>query len=255
MLKLSKIAGPLSAMAILVGGANAALADGMAAKRGAAVATPTSWSGFYFGVGSGYQWSSVDVCVPGTTCGFGQAFSVDHNTPFVTAFGGVQHQFGLVVLGVEGGWMSTFRSDWGDVGNLGCAGATTTCEARLNDILTIGGRLGWAAGHWMPYFTGGYASARFEQQVRTAGILQNTAGARAEGWYVGGGFEWTVTPGWAVGLEYRHYEFDDSIGPAYTPAGAFVNDRRFDTSSDTINARVSWKFDIPGRGAPARPLK
>ncbi len=228
-------------------------ADGMAAKGRPAAVVPTSWSGFYFGVAGGYQWSSMDVDIPGSA---GTLFDVNQDTAFAGVHLGVQHQFGAVVLGIEGGWMSTFRDD---PGSTRCPPLPSTldCNAQLNDILTIGGRLGWAAGHWMPYLTGGYATARFNHEVRAAatGVLDNTAGTRNDGWYLGGGFEWAVTPGWTAGLEYRHYEFDDATGPASTPAGVFVNDRRIDASTDTIAARVSWRWDIPGRGAPARPLK
>ncbi len=253
MYKLNKLAaGSVIAAAAALASAGAALADGYVAKGKTVVyERPTDWSGVYFGVGSGYQWSNIDVCIPGTPCGFGQAFSVDQDTGFLSAHLGLQHQWGGVVLGVEGGWMSTIRDDYGSVSDAGCAGLGTTCEARLNDILTVGGRAGWAAGHWMPYVTGGYASARFEQAVRVAGVVNNTAGARADGWYIGGGVEWAVSPGWTAGVEYRHYEFNDAVGPAFTPAGVFVNDRNFDVSTDTIGARVSWRWGRP----EAKPLK
>ena len=39
---------------------------------------------------------------------------------------------------------------------------------------------------------------------------------RHSGWYIGGGVDMAVSHGWTIGLEYRHYEFDDatSIGDA-----------------------------------------
>jgi outer membrane immunogenic protein len=249
MIAFRKIAGPLVAVAAMVTGATVALADGMASKGRAAAVAPTSWSGFYFGVGSGFQWSnsSADSVFLVTGNDF------DHSSAFVTFFGGVQHQFGSIVLGVEGGWKSTFRDDWG---REQCIGVGIDCQARLNDILTIGGRLGWAAGHWMPYLTGGYATARFEQEVRVQplGILLVSSSTRHDRWYLGGGFEWQVSPGWTAGLEYRHYEFGDDTGPLHTPGGLFVADLRSDASVDTIAARVAWRWDVPGRSA-ARPLK
>jgi|SoiMethySBSTD1v2_1073268.scaffolds.fasta_scaffold139608_3 opacity protein-like surface antigen len=277
MLKLSKIAGSLCAMAVLVGGANVALADGMAKRGAAPAAVPTSWSGFYFGVAGGYQWSSIDVVDPRFPA---NAVDSDHSDGLVGVHLGLQHQFGAVVLGVEGGWQSSLRIRDGD--RVLCAGPNTglnptapgvvsNCHNEFDDVLTVGMRLGWAAGHWMPYLTGGYASGRFEYRARTtaavvgppafpAGTEFERASVRQDGWYIGGGFEWQVSPGWTAGLEYRHYEFSDETtttfgaGTTGFPQGVAVVPAHFDTSLDTITARVSWRWDIPGRAA-ARPLK
>ena len=37
-------------------------------------------------------------------------------------------------------------------------------RGRFDDVLTIGPRLGWAMGKWMPYLTGGYANAAFSHK-------------------------------------------------------------------------------------------
>ncbi len=249
MYKLNKLAaGSVIAAAAALASAGVALADGYVAKGKSVVyERPADWSGVYFGVGSGYQWSTVDVSITGAP---GTEFSVDPNSGFVSAHIGIQHQFGAAVIGVEGGWLSTMREIPDTVR---CPGgpANESCSGALNDILTVGGRLGWAAGHWMPYIAGGYASARFDHEVRVSGVLDNSAGTRNNGWYVGGGFEWAVSPGWTTGLEYRHYEFEDAVGPAHTPGGVFVNDRTIDASVDTITARVSWRWGRP----EAKPLK
>src|SRR5215467_2706209 len=184
MSKLSKLAaGSVIAAAAAVGGANSALADEYASKK-VAYERPADWSGVYFGIGSGYQWSSIDVHhVPSLT---GIGISSDHDEWFVSGHIGVQHQWGNIVLGVEGGWMSTLRDRQGDhqfcnnalrtgvpppgsttippptgapALGLPLTGAGDFCTASLNDIVTIGLRAGWAAGHWMPYITGGYANA------------------------------------------------------------------------------------------------
>ena len=252
MFKLNKIAGSVIAVAAILGNAGVALADGYVPKGKVAYERPTNWSGFYFGVGSGYQWSSTDIGIAQIPAA-GTIASVDHDSAIATAFGGVQHQFGLVVLGVEAGWTSTFRDE---PGSTACIAAGLACTQRLNDMLTVGGRLGWAAGHWMPYVTGGYASARFEQELRTdpADVRLLFAGTRHNGWYIGGGFEWAVSPGWTAGLEYRHYEFNDATGPiiiAGAPNAPLGLDVRNEASTDTLTARVSWRW---GRPEP-RPLK
>lgn len=254
MFKLSKVAGSVIAAAAMFGGAGAAFADGYVPKGKVAYERPTSWSGFYFGVGSGYSWSSIDVSND-------IGISSDHSEAFVSAHLGVQHQFGNVVLGIEGGWMSTLRGNDGSSEfcdsvlpslTLPMINPGNFCSARLQDVLTIGARIGWAAGHWMPYVTGGYANAGNEFNTRVAGTAVETAHVRLDGWYLGGGFEWTVSPGWTVGLEYRHYEFEPATTTAFAlPTGGALETVRFDSSTDTISARVSWRW---GRPEP-KPLK
>jgi outer membrane immunogenic protein len=251
MFKLSKIAGSVIAVAAVLGSAGVALADKYVPKGKVAYERPTNWSGFYFGVQSGYQWSDID-----SDLAVGTSFDVTHDSGIVGAFLGYQHQFGSVVLGVEGNWLSTLRDDPGDTS---CPNPAFTCTNRLNDILSIGGRLGWAAGHWMPYVTGGYASARFEYKSVTnaTGLFFDQASTRNDGWYIGGGFEWNVSPGWTVGLEYRHYEFEDATATPFLtnnggPSG--TADITIDPTVDTVTARVAWRWDFPSR-APAKPLK
>jgi len=166
MSKLCKIAaGSIIATTAALGGASVAVADGYTPAK-VAYERPADWSGLYFGVGSGYQWSTVDVDnVLRNPFHFG--ISSDHDEAFVSAHIGYQQQWGALVLGVEGGWMSTIRDR--DGSSEACfnpvpallppAPLTASCTGKLNDIVTIGGRAGWSLGHWMPYITGGYANA------------------------------------------------------------------------------------------------
>jgi outer membrane immunogenic protein len=287
MYKASKLAaGSVIAATAALGTASVALADGYEPRR-VAYERPTDWSGVYFGVGSGYQWSDIDVRhVPsGVNPGAGSAntgigISSSHDESFVSAHLGVQHQFGVIVLGIEGGWMSTLRDNKGSSEFCDSVPAVLAnplitpgnfCSARLNDILTIGGRAGWAAGRWMPYVTGGYANGAFdfENRIPSAGAagaagatqLQETAHARLGGWYIGGGVEWAISPGWTAGVEYRHYDFDSQTATAYcastggvsgcAPLGSALEKVKFDATTDTVSARVSWRWGRP----EAVPLK
>lgn len=244
MYNLSKLAaGSVIAAAAALGSAGVALADGYAPKR-AVYERPADWSGVYFGVSSGWQWSSIQV---------GPVFNpeTDHDSALVGAFLGVQHQFGAIVLGVEGGWNSAFRNN---TGNYVCPNPAFSCEVRMDDVLTIGGRAGFAAGHWMPYVTGGYANGAFHYFARTpanTGPLAEEARTRNSGWYIGGGVEWRVSPAWTTGIEYRHYEYDTASSVRWTPAGATLSPITIDASTDTVMWRATWIFHRP----EAAPLK
>jgi outer membrane immunogenic protein len=198
---------------------------------------PADWSGVYFGVGSGYQWSSIDVSSPlAVTLGLplaGTAFTSDHGEAFVSAHLGVQHQWGPLVLGIEGGWMSTLRDRNGSHETCNTPlvfpifAVGDTCTARLQDILTIGGRAGYAWGKWMPYLTGGYANAAvdFENRLPQPGnpglagatTLVEQAHTRLGGWYVGGGVEWAIS---RVGRPASN--IGTTISAAGTPRRALV---------------------------------
>jgi hypothetical protein len=66
-----------------------------------------------------------------------------------------------------------------------------------------------------------------------------------------------LSHGWSIGLEYRHYDFDDAIYKVNrTVAATGLLDLsqppdRADVTSDIVTLRASWKL---GRPAPA-PLK
>jgi opacity protein-like surface antigen len=254
MFKLNKIAGSVIAVAAALGSAGVALADGYVPKGKVAYERPTNWSGFYFGVQSGYGWADIDSNITVSPFagndGVGND-SVTHGAAFVGAHIGLQHQFGAVVLGIEGNWSSTLRDEYAETT---CPNPAITCAKRFNDVLSVGPRIGWAAGHWMPYVTGGYANIGIshESYITPTHTAVFWGGDRFSGWYVGGGFEWAISPGWTAGLEYRHYEFEDKTFLTFLPTGALTGDvRTIDPSLDTITARVSWRW---GRPEP-RPLK
>jgi opacity protein-like surface antigen len=246
-------AGLAFAVTAVVASVGIAQADGAAARAAPTVAAPTSWSGLYFGVNSGWQWSSTDVGFPTS----GTSFSVDHDSAVVGGQIGLQHQFGLFVLGIEAGLTTAYLNNAG-ASPCPFSPVTQTCSSRFDDVLTVGPRIGYAMGTWMPYITGGYANGAFHGWNRTNGtqLSVEEARARLSGWYIGAGLEMAMSHGWVVGLEYRHYDFEDNnavgFGTALANNGQFVQSWRFDTTSDTFTVRASWKL---GRPEPARPLK
>jgi opacity protein-like surface antigen len=272
MYKVSKLAaGSVIAATAAIAGASVARAD-VYEPRKVVYERPLDWSGVYFGVGSGYQWSSIDVSNV-------LSITSDHDQAFVSAHLGAQHQFGAIVLGVEGGWMTTFRDNDGSSEACGSPpvltpGGIASCSARLQDIFTIGARAGYAAGKWLPYVTGGYANGGFDFNARErapgapgaagATVLVETAHERLNGWYIGGGLEWAISPGWSTGIEYRHYEFDNRSTTAFTACaapqspgcpfvaiGSPLERVKIGDTTDSVEARVTWRWGRP----EAAPLK
>src|SRR5262249_35440347 len=133
-----------------------------------------------------------------------------HNSGAVGGFVGVQRQFGQIVLGLEGGYLAGFgRTSLGVTPAISIftVGDTGTAQAKLRDIWSVGGRIGWAAGNWMPYLTGGFANGSFQFDAQDEFKTTERARANTSGGYFGGGIDWAVTTNWIVGIEYRHYAF------------------------------------------------
>src|SRR6185436_7682953 len=196
MRQLNRLAAGTAVVAFAAfAGVGLAQADGMPGKR-VAYEKPWDWGGLYFGVHSGYQWSSVNVENPA----FPPGFSFDHDSFVVGGHIGLQHQFGAIVVGIEGSLTGAY---WNNPGSTTCfapgpqltPGGTGNCSARLDDILSIGPRIGFAMGKWMPYVTGGYANAAYHFYGRTIGtqIMNEEAQARVGGWFIGGGVDMALS--------------------------------------------------------------
>jgi outer membrane immunogenic protein len=213
-------------------------------KAPTALPSISDWSGFYIGVFGGWQNSSIGLSSPDVDESL--VFAPSHTSGAVGGFVGVQRQFGQIVLGVEGGYLRAF-------GQAGFAtpsccsffesGGDGTGQAKLRDIWSVGGRIGWAAGNWMPYLTGGFANGSFQFDAQDGSDTER-ARAKTSGGYFGGGIDWAVTSNWIVGVEYRHYAFN-----AKTVTGVISDSDpesvRFAPSTDTIVGRLSYKFNLP----------
>jgi len=201
------------------------------------------WSGFYIGVDGGWQGSRIGLSSPGKPL----SYEPHHNSGAVGGFVGVQRQFGQIVLGVEGGYLAGFgQASLGETPALSIffPGGTATAQAKLRHIWSVGGRIGWAAGNWMPYVTGGFAngSFQFDAQDPEQEFLTERTRANTSGGYIGGGIDWAVTTNWIVGVEYRHYAFS-----AKTVTSDRTESVRFAPNTDTVVGRLSYKFNWPLR--------
>ena len=224
----------------------------------APVLAPTpayNWTGFYVGASVGGEWESIDgnfVNPPPAS------WSISNDARGMwDAHIGAQYQWNSVVFGVEGDFVGLFNHDNGKTVSCNpvtsCAAGTTIGANLVDNIWTVGGKLGWAFGPWMAYASGGYASTRVDNFLFTpAGLLFESTRTRHNGAYVGGGFDWQVwnTPNGALvaGIEYRHYWFNSVTATPILFNGLANN---FDTwtikpEADTIEAKLSWLFNWGG---------
>ncbi len=217
-----------------------------------AVAAPAKadWSGLYIGASIGYQSTDVSwnwVNAPAVN------ESVSHDSGIMGVHAGLQHQWGQLVVGVESSISNTRPFDYGYGDATVCnVNAGFNCSARLQHLVTIGPRLGWAPNHqWLVYVSGGYAGAHINTRVQNIANpnTDEQTSAYHDGWYIGGGVEWNVHGNWILGFEYQHVELDSKLHIESVFAGQ--DNRVADADIDIFRVRLSYKF---GRTNEA-PLK
>ena len=124
-------------------------------------------------------------------------------------------------------------------------------SVKTNYLLTLGGKLGYAFCHWMPYFTGGAAwgdidfSARLAepgQDFRFEGSRSNTR----TGWFVGGGLEYMLTNHWRLRVQYQYIDFGSE---GFTRESffrdnpdAFISHRSFDVREHNVQFAIIYAF-------------
>ena len=201
-----------------------------------------NWAGFYSATSIGGGWQNID--------GRSAAGGIDNTHGSRTWTGssiGVQGMWGNWVLGVEGSYntplTNKFDSSAGGAANCTVVAAGFSCNSRINNIWTVGGKAGYAFGNWMVYGSGGYANGRVEETTTLGGIIGTGSKASQSGWYGGAGVDWFVTRIWSsdliLGVEYKHIELDDKLhgniaGPAFN--------KTFSADVDTVMAKATFKW-------------
>jgi opacity protein-like surface antigen len=194
------------------------------------------WSGFYFGTHLGADWSSLQTTRNLWNAGIGDTLPGFGGTDLKSngAFGGGQlgynFQTSNFVLGVE--------VDLGAVGNESRTGYGLTALDATNGWIDkavaikfvtdggfygdVAGRLGYAWGPALLYGKGGFAW--LDTSVKTsARVVDGTVIGTAvtttyshshditlNGWTVGGGVEYMLSPSWTMKVEYLHFDFNNA---------------------------------------------
>ena len=199
------------------------------------------WTGVYVGGNLGASANSVSWSY------FNLANPTQTLTRDFTAFSycvqaDAQIQMGQFVLGAELGYSGSKDSGKGPDAPAFAANFDTT--ARVQSVLTIGPRLGWAFNNWLFYGTAGYARANVNTEYYSRANPDSNFDRRTaslDGWFAGGGVEWAMTKNWILGLEYRHIELNTVlVGPVIPVTNV---SRYVDGSSDEFKARLSFKLN------------
>lgn len=209
------------ALAITAGIASASAADlprayPMPAKAPAYITPAYYWTGFYVGVNGGGGWGTSDYSAPLASGNFNTSGGLVGGTL------GYNWQAGQMVLGLEG------DIDWSNLrGDTTCGGVA--CETRNSWLSTARGRLGYAAGRFMPYVTGGAAFG----DIKTSAAGIGSAHETKAGWTIGGGLEAAIAGPWTAKIEYLYVDLG---------SGAPITGAESSFKTNLVRAGLNYRF-------------
>lgn len=231
-------------------------------------ATPFSWNGFYvggsFGVGIGDGNVTNNPSVTGGLANIVSSFPADGNSRSRGFMYGGQvgfnRQINWAVLGIEVEFDgSTIKSDSAASSRVLGNTASATSSQNLKWLSLVQGRLGYAAGHWMPFISGGLAFGKVQTDVATSGRTLGInclvgCGSISDsqvktGWTIGGGVEAALNQFWSFKAQYNYVDLGSAngayngtgttLGPGTTRSSfAYNSDYRF----HIIKAGINYHF-------------
>jgi opacity protein-like surface antigen len=233
-----------------------------------------NWSGFYAGINGGIAWGSfnpvtstiVDGVIGSLTAPLVNAAGRQNAGPF--GFGG----------GIEGGynwqsgnWLAGIEGDI-DYLHLNFPAQTyvpfappNTNVVNINSynnanwIASLRPRVGWTAGDWLVFVTGGLAVTKYDDEF-SVDVVTRFGGdplfQSAElktlrfGYAVGGGFERAIGDNWSVKAEYLHFGFGRSTATLLqSSAPSQVVTQSAELNADMV--RLGLKYRLGGGDATA----
>jgi outer membrane immunogenic protein len=231
--------------------------------RGSPVVIGYNWQGYYVGANVGWSRASSDISWtpdPTVFLDAGPITSAANNTLSSNgATGGIQTgynwQWGNIVAGIEGD--IDFVRNNANLSTAPIPGAlpfTALSEsARLDWLITVRPRIGYAWDNWLLYVTGGWALGKAVwSDALTAGngqIIGTTMSRELGGWTVGAGVEYGLVSGWSLKAEYLYTDLGSAavlMGPTglgLVVAGGTVGTNH--TMTDQI-ARIGFNFRFGG---------
>jgi outer membrane immunogenic protein len=210
------------------------------AASGESTVSRYNWSGLYGGAVWAYTRGEAHTKFTATPAVFNAGPPGDHIDVDGLAYGtllGVQHQWGKLVFGVEGQYLDTTVS-----GSARCPIATWTCAIdELSSVIIVGPRIGFADDNLLAYLSGGWASGWIKTNTYSRTQFDSSAETH-EGWALGGGIEYALSPSTILGVDYMRIRLDDALHASQYALGGLTWDHRTDADLDMVRLRLLWKF-------------
>jgi outer membrane immunogenic protein len=251
-----EIIGIIAAIAALIG--TPALAADMALPPPPPPEPFYNWTGFYLGGEGGVGWFSNKI----TNVTGGPSFPPGfvHNSdgsegPFGGGYGGFNYQFNHFVVGIDGDFSGADLK--GTAFTTGPHGNIDRDTDRINWLATATGRVGYAFDNVLLFAKGGWAAASFNgtETNFTAALATAASGTNAStrnGWTVGAGVEYGLTPHWSAKLEYDYLQLgtaaynttltNTGVGGGSPPGTISVFARSATSSLNLVKAGFAYRF-------------
>jgi outer membrane immunogenic protein len=231
-----------------------ALAADMAVKAPPPAVAPApiyNWTGFYLGGGLGYgMWNANEFAteIPSSLSGFAGVASQNQTWGgrgwFGTVVGGFDYQFNdRFVAGVFA------DADYSNIkGHFGDTNLEESGEMKQTWAWAAGGRLGYLMlPTLLSYFNVGFTQAHFDQvNLLVFGLTPSADVLPSQtynGWFLGGGLETMLFPGWYLKTEYRFADYGSKdIQVVGTNTNYVLNSHPL---VQTIRAEITYKFGAP----------
>lgn len=166
------------------------------------------WAGFYIrGASSGSD------SLPWTTVAPAEGFTSPSTTNrTVNESFGYNFQSGNFVFGLEGS-LAAANFDGRFTAPYLPATSAGSWTPNMSWLGTVGGRIGYSFGQWLPYVKGGFAAAEVGTPLQSAGQLGAfSQGAPVSGWMTGVGLEYQINSKLSLGVEYLYTDLGN--GPS-----------------------------------------
>lgn len=203
---------------------------------------PYNWTGFYIGGTAGGAWGNFNPTTSTVTVPVGE---INADVPAINAAGmqsirpggftggfeaGYNWQPSQFLFGLEGDIESFHLSGSASTGPVvyhGGAGTfTLNSNASTDWLATARGRLGYVAGSWLFYATGGFAFTHLHgnfsfSETAFGGSETASLSSSKTGYTVGGGVEANLSRQWSVKAEYLFVDFG-TVSAIGTAAGGVL---------------------------------
>jgi outer membrane immunogenic protein len=266
---MRKVLGLVGATLLFAGPALAADLSRPPPVKAPALVPVFSWTGWYIGGNAGYGWGeSTSPGISATDVGTGLLGYLAAGDVFPSLspkgfIGGGQIGYNWQVnpswvIGLEADFQGSDikASATNFVMPPGLVGSSQSLSEKLDFLGTVRGRLGYAAGNWLFYGSGGVAygdvksTLDFAAPAAFGGVGSFISGSHSEtrvGWAAGGGVNYAVTPNWIIGVDYIHYDIGNGhVTGVNVPPGVIVPGVSISASQvvagDVVRGVINYKF-------------
>ena len=209
------------------------------------------WTGLYFGAHAGFGRGHSNAVLSDPSI-------ATTSNSFGGPIGGLQAGYNMqlpsrIVLGFEADVSFPNYIDGNSVIST-LATAKSYVVEQMDFVGSARGRLGYAAGPWMFYATGGLAFTG-ERYLNTPAIGNDEKKlAMRLGWAAGGGVEVAFAPHWSLRLEYLYSEFQNA-GVRFDSGAMHASTLNFQALRVGLNRKIDWPANgsAPQLASPVDP--